>query len=207
MQSPTVLDISCQTSLISYIYTGVTGRWNCHLIYTPYAVYQVAGLIEKVMQYVLVLITTELEAQQMKLYHGSVGIKVNYEQAITSGSVHWCSCCHRNSEAIRKHMHVVTSMSIKALSLHPNTCSYVNEPTFNLTWDQSVTCLERIKFCSCTWDLNQLPGHMELQPLLLQSYYGAHAPDTDDYKLQFSHHVVGHWICKELQYCSLHCLT
>ena len=87
MQSPTVQDIL--PDLIDQLYAGVTGRWTA-ISYTHHtsAVYQVAGLIEKVMQYVLVLITTELEAQQTELYHRLVGIKVNYEQATTSGSVH-----------------------------------------------------------------------------------------------------------------------
>ena len=41
---------------------------------------------------------------------------------------------------------------------------------------------------SCMWDLNQLPGHMEPQPLLLKStfsYYDVHLHDTDGYELQF----------------------
>ena len=105
-----------------------------------------------------------------------------------------------------KHIYMSTS-------LHPNTCSYVNEPTFKLTWDQSVTCLETIKFCShaCgtstsyqdTWNHNHcyLSQHSHTMMftcmILMAMNYN-------------SYHVVGHWIHRELlfksQYCSLHCM-
>ena len=111
-----------------------------------------------------------LNPGQPNLYHllGSVG-----GWTMTSGSVHWCSCCHWSSEAIRKHM-----WSIRALpSTQIHAAIYVKEPTFNLTWDHSVTVWRESSFAHACGTSNQFPGHVEPQPLLTKSTfsdYGAH---------------------------------
>ena len=77
-----------------------------------------------------------LNPGQPNLYHllGSVG-----GWTMTSGSVHWCSCCHWSSEAIRKHM-----WSIRAL---PSTQIHA-AMSRNQLHEQTVTCLETIKLCT-----------------------------------------------------------